>query len=206
MRNLIIAGACLGALAAPAAAQTLDPTTILNVVRGIYEATRGVNNYNNVPYNNGQQPLPQPYNNGYPPQYPTTPNNGYNPGYNNPGYNNPGYNNPGYTTPGYNNPGSYNSLNSPLDVIFTSLSEGSTVPSNFTLTGQTSPYNQIELFVQPRGGQRLRSNTSADASGRFAINVDASQVPYNGILAIQAQARDSQGNLGPARNVQVTRR
>lgn len=199
MKKLIIAGACLGALAAPAAAQTIDPTTILNVVRGIYEATRGVNQYNNVPYNNGQQPYNGGYNNGYSPQYPT--NQGYPNQYNTPSYN------PGYSTPGYNNPttSSY-SLNSPVDVIFTGLSEGSTVPSNFTLTGQTSPFNQVELFVQPRGGQRLRSQTSADASGRFAINVDASQVPYNGILAIQAQARDSQGNLGPARNVQVTRR
>lgn len=219
MKKFIFAGVCAAALATPAAAQTtIDPGTIINLVRGIYESARGANSYNNG-YNgyngyNGQQQLPLPYNgynggnyyNGYPslPQNPnpTFPGHGYNPyngGYNNGDYYNSGFN-PGYDT------NAYSSLNSPLDLIFTNLQEGSSVPSQFTVNGYTSPHNVVEVQIQPRRGRALRSTTSADAAGRFAVNVDASQVSPNGILAIQAQARDSRGNLGPARNVQVTRR
>ncbi len=124
MKKFLMLGACAAALAMPATAQTITPGDIINTVRNVYDATRPVNQqYNHGYYQNGVY-----YNNGVPvPAHPTYYNNA-----------------PAQYSPAY-------SLSSPVDVIFTNLVQGSTVPSNFTLDGYTSPYNQVDLSVRARG-------------------------------------------------------
>ena len=99
-------------------------------------------------------------------------------------------------------------LNSPLDVVFTNLSNGQAISRRFTVTGYTAPFNRVDLTVRSRGrqSQPVRSTVSADAAGRFGLVLDASQVPRHGTMTIRAQARDSQGNTGPAQVLEVVRR
>lgn len=179
MKKLLIVGAAAAALttALPATAQTVDPGSVIDAVRGIYDATRGVNRY----------PYQYPYNNSYP--YTVPYNNNYHPYYPNPTINN-------------------YSLSSPVDVVFTNLNEGATVGSAFTVTGYTTPFNTVDLTVRGRGvrGNALRTRTQADASGNFAVNVNAGSVPYNAELRLRAQARDSSGRSGPPRSIDVIRR
>jgi hypothetical protein len=175
MKKMIIAGAAVAAFALPATAQTVDPGTVIDAVRGIYDASRGINRYPAYPYNT--VPYTVPYNNNYQyvPSYPT-----------------------------YN----HYSLSSPVDVIFTNLTDGATVGSSFTVQGYTTPYNTVDLTVRGRGmrGSRLQTRTQADAAGNFAVNVNAGQVPFNSALKVKAQAMDSSGRRGPARNIDVVRR
>lgn len=186
MKKLILAGACAAFLAMPAAAQTVTPGDIINTVKNVWDATH-MNQFtgwhNGVYYQNGV-PVQNGYNSSVPVQ------NGY--------YNH--YQVP--ATPAYNY-----SLNSPLDVVFTNLAQGSVVGSNFVLDGYTSPYNQVDLSIRTQGrGPRYRSTAVADSAGHFAVNVDATQVPYNQSLTIRARAHDSSGRQGQARTLHVVRR
>lgn len=180
MKKFLILGACAAALTLPAAAQTITPGDIFDVVRGVHDASRGVNRY----------PYTTPYQYQYQTPYTTpetVPYQNYNPNY-----------------PQYQQQRYYN-LSSPLDIVYTNLNEGATVGSAFVLQGYTTPFNRVDLSVNGRSN-RVRQSTQADANGHFAVNVDASRIPFNSRVTVSARAIDGDGRVGPNNKITLVRR
>lgn len=103
-----------------------------------------------------------------------------------------------------------------LDVQLTNLTNGASVGPVFQVYGQTNPYATIDVTVQARtalipgvlsmAGRPYNVRTTADAQGRFGVQLDASSVQANTPLNLTVQALDNAGRTGPARTIEIIRR
>jgi len=103
-----------------------------------------------------------------------------------------------------------------LDVQLTNLTNGASVGSVFQVYGQTNPYATVDVTVQARtalipgvlsmAGRPYNVRTTADAQGRFGVQLDASSVQANTPLNLTVQALDNAGRTGPARTIEIIRR
>jgi len=91
-------------------------------------------------------------------------------------------------------------LNSPHDVVFTNLGNGSTVGRNFVVEGYTSPGNVVDVTVSSQFFGQHNNTVQADGAGRFGSNVDTTIVPLGGQVTVTMRARG-----GPARSITVVR-
>lgn len=103
-----------------------------------------------------------------------------------------------------------------LDVNLTNLANGASVGPVFQVQGQTNPYATVDVSVQARtalipgvlsmAGRPYNVRTTADAQGRFNVQLDASSVQVNTPLNLTVTALDQSGRTGPARTIEIIRR
>ena len=103
-----------------------------------------------------------------------------------------------------------------LDVNLTNLTNGANVGPTFQVYGTTNPFAIVDVTVQARtalipgvlsmAGRPYNVRTTADAQGRFGVQLDASSVQANTPLSLTVQAQDTAGRSGPARTIEIIRR
>jgi len=92
-----------------------------------------------------------------------------------------------------------------LDIAFVNVMAGQPGVDQFRLVGVTQPDATITVKGSRSGVYtRLPAGeytTTADATGRFDLYFDTSEIPATSDLKLEIQARDSVGNLGPAQHL-----
>jgi hypothetical protein len=110
--------------------------------------------------------------------------------------------------------GNYN--NGSLEIRFSNLTSGASVPAVFNVQGQTTPGAAVHVTGQSQRSlvpgflnlpnRTLDTRTTADANGHFDVQLDASSIAVGSVITVEIQANDSNGRTGNAQRLDVTRR